>query len=656
MAKKEIDFSNSGLGDISEYLHNKSVADLSWLDINEEEYHKSEAIPEQNYDMIPELTQALMYDNPDSVPEMVIEKPYVMVSQRPLGRDGVPNKNTKNVDIKKRVSNYIISGFSPGDIKQKLLDEFGKDQLDMSINDISEVMSERGLIANVYIPAKYIDKCHQLNEKQKKFYATRCKRSLFVLSKPECSGCVKNRGNICSSFNKQVVDSVPYTKETLDLYSSGLAVENRFVQASNVRDTLQKSFLTQAYVKGEPIQKVTPYLSNERKVTQKDIDKFVASSKQSRLNPSVDPMPSPEYMKYSKLIMNGYFEDKDNSLDPIASHDNPEINKLASYNFILGYNIIDIDALGSCQKTINFLASKKDNFVPQYFVRRSLSCPNCKDVFDGACSRLASVGKIVHKFPHKIERSMLSHSINESNKRVGRPIIATTKQAIKAQCNMGDFHSALAIINSYNPKTVAEIPRVYAGSERLHILNSSVDNSPSNAIDPVEFKNFFGSAMNDGKSKHDIEKLLVDRYGHNALRTVSDIGKKVAYYSGVQGHYFIDPTVYKDYGRGCSIGSSKFKSKRSINNILAGSSCNGCKYQIASGLCSKYSKRLMSHIPNSVVSDYKKKVRSLPVVNHISTTNDIEKFNPENDELILDEPVKHDVSNIEFSNDELELV
>lgn len=65
---------------------------------------------------------------------------------------------------------------------------------------------------------------------------------------------------------------------------------------------------------------------------------------------------------------------------------------------------------------------------------------------------------------------------------------------------------------------------------------------------------------------------------------------------GLQGHYFIDPTVYDDYGKGC-VQAEKMHRESSVKYIKKGSACDGCIHQRKAGVCSKVNKRLVDEPP-----------------------------------------------------------
>jgi hypothetical protein len=94
---------------------------------------------------------------------------------------------------------------------------------------------------------------------------------------------------------------------------------------------------------------------------------------------------------------------------------------------------------------------------------------------------------------------------------------------------------------------------------------------------------------------------------------------------GVQGYYFIDPTAYKDYGRGCNDGSKSFR-KQGALNVLAGDKCTGCQLQTHPGWCSKYSKELINQVPDEIRKASVEVRKRLSMAKLAPVENPVEKY------------------------------
>jgi hypothetical protein len=119
---------------------------------------------------------------------------------------------------------------------------------------------------------------------------------------------------------------------------------------------------------------------------------------------------------------------------------------------------------------------------------------------------------------------------------------------------------------------------------------------------------------------------VLSKYSKEDLQSVADVGRRIAAEDGVQGLYFIDPTAYSDYGRGCDAGSKMFRKKEgSAQFVLASSGCTGCMLHTAPGWCSKYAKGLIRTVPTQVRKASVEAKRRLPVV-QASVENPVEKY------------------------------
>ena len=156
---------------------------------------------------------------------------------------------------------------------------------------------------------------------------------------------------------------------------------------------------------------------------------------------------------------------------------------------------------------------------------------------------------------------------------------------------------------------------VYQGSKAsIHHVGSSPD-VISKPMDPEEVRMFVSHLMNTGLHGQRLSASILNRYSRADLLQdgVREVGSSLAASDGIQGTYFIDPTAYHDYGRGCSTGASRFR-KQGAPNLMVGNACVGCSLQTAPGWCSKYAKSLIRSVPDDVRESIASSRRRLPVV------------------------------------------
>jgi hypothetical protein len=152
-------------------------------------------------------------------------------------------------------------------------------------------------------------------------------------------------------------------------------------------------------------------------------------------------------------------------------------------------------------------------------------------------------------------------------------------------------------------------------------------------MDPEEVRRTISHMMNSGLSGRALQVALLKRYSREDLQQVPEVGHRAAKDDGVQGVFFIDPTAYRDYGKGCNDGAKTFR-KRGAPHILAADNCTGCMLQTAPGWCSKYSKSLIRQVPTQVRQAAVSARRQLPVIQS-PVENPVEKFELSS-ELVVD--------------------
>lgn len=602
MSDKKFDFAQDGLGDVTALMSNPGVSDLSWLVVDEDEYRKHEALPKQNLDMIPELQQALSHPDKDMrIPTLIPSKTHVIVNQNPLERQSQASSSASAV--RNRTARYVMAGLSSREAAVKLQSEFSPLDLQAAASETIKVVEERGLLGNVYVDSSHFPRCAQGEDR--KFVAKTSGRALFVLSKPECSGCTHNSGGMCASFKKRIVDDVPYQENVLAHYAASLVSEGRPVDLDSpgdVREKLKVAFLKAPVGPTSDVQTVqTLPRQAAMRVTGEDVLAFV----ERRSGPSAPAPPSQAYLAAARRVSLG----SAGPLDLAGSHD-PQVRSLAKDCGLLGHTYVDVDAMGGCRATLSFVQERR--ILPDYFIRRDASCASCKDASDGACSCLRSMAPILRDRVD-VDKTHFVSALNRAL-REGRILAQSHVSAVKnvALLQSADWRSLTIQVNLM--KSSPKPAPVYQGARAsVHHVGASPD-VISKPMDPEEVRRFMSHLMNTGLHGRRLSSSILSRYSKADLLQdgVREVGSSLASSDGIQGTYFIDPTAYSDYGRGCSIGAARFR-KQGAPNLMVGSSCVGCSLQTAPGWCSKYAKSLIRSVPDDVRESIVASRRRLPM-------------------------------------------
>ena len=640
MAKK-VELGQSGLGDISDILHNRGLSDLSWLDVDPEDYHKAEALPKQNLDVIPELQRALSMDD-GGVPVLIPLRPHTMVNTNPLDPPGAPARNVAP-QIRNTIAKHIIAGHNSRHIREQIELEFAPSQIRAASESVSSVLSERGLLGNVYVDARHFPRCAQDSD-DKKFVATKAANAKFILAKDECSDCIHNRGGNCANLHKRLVENISYDRKMFAGYALQLAHEGR-LDKENLDKAISgtnedRKRVLQASFRSNPGQF---RVDNGTQVTLRHQDKVckpVVTDEQivAHLNRPREATISLTrgFIAASKHLMFG------GSPDIVSGSPDPEIRRLARDHGLLGHTYLDMEALGGCQKTLDFI-SRMDS-VPDFVVRRSACCGECKDASDGACSQIKSISAIVDDVV--VDREHFAAALLRAVDRGVITIESARHAAAKAPKN-SNWRSLTAQANLLK---AAKVQAGYTGAKiSSHYGSTAARDSLS--VDPVnaeDVRKTIAHLMNCGLHGKALKAAVLQKYAREDLAKVPHVGAQLTRHDGIQGSFFMDPTVYPDYGKGCSVGAKRFR-KQGASNVMAGDACTGCSMQTAPGWCAKYAKLLIRQIPESILAAAAERRRFVPVMDDTPVENPVDHY--ELSSSIIVDPVKKPVSlDVSFSD------
>jgi hypothetical protein len=639
MAKQDQGF-NSGLGDIDHILCNQGVSDLSWLAIDEADYRAHEALPKQNLDIIPELQHALSMSEDDDVPHIIPLKPHTIVNQNPIDGSQI-SPTDMTAPIRNRVAHMVIAGLSTDDIRRRISLEFAPGDIKLASDAVNEVLFESGLLGNVYVDSKHFPRCASSKTEQK-LVSNHAKKALFILAKESCPGCTCNHGGFCSSMSKKIVDEVPYGPKLAAKFHQQLAAEKRPIDLSNVnlskrewKEKIRAAFSQPSIISNpDGVLKIqTRLVPKEPVITAADMAAFWAR----RSTKTSEVFPSSAYTRFARRMMAGQ-----DDVAVLAGSGSPELVSLASEYGLLGHTYLDMDALGGCRNTVNFIQNRNNAFtssrnegignVPDFILRRASTCPICKNLPDGACAELARISVITNSKPALDKRTFARSLI----RAVGKGTINTLDARIASSKVKDNANWTLltAQANLYKPKEVSVASYEGASISYHHGSPSPAHELGKAEMDPEEVRRTLSHLMNQGLSGRGLQAALLKRYSKDDLVQVPEIGRRASINDGVQGYYFIDPTAYRDYGRGCNDGAKLFR-KQGAPNVLASDKCTGCQLQTHPGWCSKYSKDLINSIPDEVVVASREAMKRLPVVKLGPVENPVEKYELAS-ELIVD--------------------
>jgi hypothetical protein len=506
-------------------------------------------------------------------------------------------------------------------------------------------MEDYGLLGNVYINASHFPRCAQDSE-DKDFVLKRTKDAKFIIAKNECSGCVHNRNGSCANLHKQLVGALECDNSVLNHYAAKLASSGRLYNTAfkkvvtgtndDRKRFLRISFKLPVSVYSESVKTIHQVNKPKKPIITNEQIYSVLNKKHE-----VQTHLSSQFVSASIHLM------KNKDPEAILGSADSEVRKLSSELGLLGYTYIDMDALGGCRKTLAFIKNMSN--TPDFVLRRNASCETCKGACDGACSKIQQVIPIVSDPEITKDNFVLA-----LERAVGRGVITidNAEKVLNKLDDKQDWKKLTATVNLLKSKNISQVP--YSGSKvSAHYgMSDGSKEIGSNVVDPEDVRKAISHFMNTGLSGRALYAAVLSRYTKSDIRGVSRIGSKLVQYDGVQGKFFIDPTAYNDYGKGCVTGSKYFR-KRGASNVLVSDSCVGCCLQTAPGWCAKYAKSLVRDIPKEFITEAKNS-KKLPVIATEIVENPVEKYGLDSGISFEPKNVKSDKPNIVLTSKSIE--
>jgi hypothetical protein len=458
------------LGDLSSFLKDGTVPNLDWLEVNAETYRKSDILPKQNLDTVPDLESLWTHEyKPAStyVPNRDSEaRTMGDLSQEHGLLRGKP------ADILKVARLAIMQSSDLGRLKDTLTKRFDRDSLVAARDVIASVIAERGLLGPFYINADDFPKCASGSSHVQEFVQRYTKDARYVLAKPKCADCVHRvrgaNGDICSVFHKEIQIQVPYTDAVAESVEQHQLAQGKDlgVTASEPKERIRLAMLA-------------PSLRGDK--------------------PALLPKPQDNVARL---------------LRPVSA--TQEVEKP-----------IDLTSLK--------LSARK-----------------------------------------QIDETL----------RSGKTNVETARRAYQK------------VAQAINPEEIAqavesfEAPATYVRSSAFQAFRGAPVEHVTRTDAVRSIVKMAAQYMNEGLYGQDLLRVLRTRYEVRDLTAAAKELRTVLGEQGLQGIYFIDPTVYDDYGRGCK-EAGRLHRTRQVPCIKLGPKCASCVHQAQPGFCSVIHKQLV---------------------------------------------------------------
>jgi hypothetical protein len=594
--------------DLSAFLKDASVADLDWLDVDEQQYRELDHLPKQNLDIAPDLEAFwgregesptnYLIPNVVTVPTAGISDPKTMGDMSQVhGR-----LRGQAEEIAKVARFVLMQSNDVGRLRSELVTRFGAEPLREHRAVLASILKERGLLGRFYIAAADFPGCDRGGQAVAfvRKYASEAK---FVVAKTACEGCVcaqktPTGGSVCSQFQKEIKVEVPYTDHLAQAVEASQIARGRDVQASEAdpKERIRLAHLapltstrTGSYA-GQGAEKVRR-TSLPADVAQEQLVQTSAllRKKQAVDQTALEAQPVVAFLhremvkglSHAELAKTLKLAFDVNLLTRTHAHWGKLFNESGLYGVIYTKQA----SFDECRTGADFLAKHNPN------VRAIVAGEKC-----GSCiynkTRCLLYGKPLVKnasevlTPETVEAVLLEH------RTAGRLPAWDSKTA----SSWGDT-PVKALKAIHEASRSAALPQM--APIRMGFMEGFHGQPIGHVTSGLTRRDIAKQAsryMNEGLYGQDLLTALKTRFEVRDLVAAKEELRPVLAEQGLQGIYYVDPSAYDDYGRGCK-EASRLHSSRLVGYIKQGSKCASCVHQIRSGFCSQINKPLVDEPP-----------------------------------------------------------
>lgn len=594
--------------DLDYFLKEGSIANLDWLDVDEKDYRELDNLPKQNLDVSPDLEALWARGDEDPVKYVVpnkvmvptpgIEDPKTMGDMSQL--HGKLRAHAE--EIRKVARLALVQSADLGRFQTELQNRFDLETLRANKDVLASVLKERGLLGRLYVAAEDFKTC-ATSTGPADFVRRYANDAQYVLAKTACGDCchAKQSGgkNHCGVFHKEIQLEVPYSEELARAVERAQAGVGKAVQASETsdpRERIRRAYLspmnyrTSDSYQGYGVNKaaapalVDPTVAKEQLISKASLLKKKQGQLQSQ--PVVDFLHR-EMVKgltRKELATSLKLAFDTNTLVATQDYWKPLFDEAGLYGVVYTKQA----SFSDCHVGADFLAKHNPS------VRAVVAGDKCGSCVYNKASRCLMYGKSLVKEASEVltdqtvEAVLWEHSIagrldsvkakmasewGNTPKKALKAIHAATKdnrQPQQASARMG-------FMEGFHGNTVPD--HVVKGSTTRQIVKQA------------------GQYLNEGLYGDDLKEALKRSFEVRDLVAAQSELRSVVAEQGLQGIYFVDPSVYDDYGKGCDTAARLHRSRSNVGYLKQASKCASCVHQTRLGYCSKINKDLVDEPP-----------------------------------------------------------
>lgn len=506
-------------------------------------------------------------------------------------------------DDLQRVRHALMSRFDTGMIRQVR-------------EMLASTLRERGLLGRYYISASDFAGCHRAPKNVVAFVRRFAGTTQFVEAKPECAGCIHNASDTCAVFQKKLVLEVPYTPELANVVERSQSSKGKKL-ASTTQDPRER--IREAYLAGDitiagPVATPKPIVNpvhqmRANKAPQK-VHLPVLQNEQARLaqasqawNPNVATgkvaaNAAPERAQKKALDVTNLLR-----REMLRGRSEPELLQALKLSF-------SVEDLKATRASWEPLFRSAGHFGTVYAQQNSFD--NCHTGADFIAKHNSEIKAIVAGekcngcIYSKLSRCLV----------YGKPLVASTDQALTdemvstvlrehkqaGRLGMGAESVAWGATPGEALKAIYRTAST-VGKERIapsrYVEQAFRGHSHARVTAGLTRREIVRTAsryLNEGLYGTQLVAALRRQFDPADIEATREELKTVLAEQGLQGIYYVDPTIYPDYAKSCDEGARLHRA-RLVPYVKMGSKCESCVHQPKVGFCSKYAKPLVVEPP-----------------------------------------------------------
>jgi hypothetical protein len=599
------------LGDIGALFKAGSVPDLDWLEVTEKDYKDLEKVPEQNLDVIPGLEKA--WAEGSAAAGIVPNKGSLTMYD--VGK-GKKKASSETIESVRRVARFaLMKSEDPARFRHELTSRFDRETLAEARPVLASVLAERGLIGRFYVEANDFSGCSNGAKPVSDFVRRYASEAPYVVAKSACGGCIHNAGNTCAVFHKQIVVQVPYTEELAKRVEQKQASKGKLISASSLvpRERIRNAYLAESVKIAGPAEAPKPVVDPLRfmtptQATPKVHLPMIASQQKALLEQSMAVSFDPATGKTAaaKVAFDKKAHDVSRLLrrEMLRGRSERELVEALKLSFsaedlretrgawepifkeagFYGTLYSTQDSFDDCSAGVDYLAKHNPS------IRAVVAGEKCQGCFYNKMGRCLAYGKKLVASAEEVMTDETLAAVVREHKLAGR-LGSGAEKAVwgesprEALKNVYRVASTTGETPRSTQRTVIE--RAFSGSSSQHVTAG---------LTRREIVKTASRFLNEGLYGADLMAALKKRFDPRDILAAKDELRPVLAEQGLQGIYYVDPSIYGDYGKGCDEAGRLHRS-RLVAYVKKGSACDSCVLQTRLGYCSKLNKNLVYEPP-----------------------------------------------------------